>query len=172
MVETHEHAAISKSAKRRRYASSNASFGAWGQTNFCKAKVNGRRASVIPWLQCQDSDGSARETNRTSDAWQIVGAMRHLRERFGTHLAIERERPRGKNRPSCEKIWISSEVLHPGNVRHLRQMAATKLQMNPVPWARRTSTRRFHRVVNRLAILQRFKGHSPYGARNRLQDAA
>jgi hypothetical protein len=98
----------------------------WGQTNFCKAKANRRRASVIPCLQCQDSDGSARETNRTPDAWQIVDALRYLRERLGTHLAIERERPRGKNRPFCEEIWIPSEVLQQGNVRHLRQMAAAR----------------------------------------------
>ena len=38
----------------------------------------------------------------------------------------ERERARGKNRPICEEIWISSEVLHQGDVRHLRQMAAAR----------------------------------------------
>ena len=38
MVETHEHAAISKSAKRRRYASSNASFGAGVRPIFAKQK--------------------------------------------------------------------------------------------------------------------------------------
>jgi len=38
VVETHEHAAISKSAKRRRYASSNASFGAGVRPIFTKQK--------------------------------------------------------------------------------------------------------------------------------------
>jgi hypothetical protein len=55
-----------------------------------------------------------------------VDALRYLRERLGTHLAIERERPRGKNRPICEEIWVPSKVLQQGNVRNLRQMAAVK----------------------------------------------
>jgi hypothetical protein len=101
----------------------------WGQTNFCKAKANQRGASVAPCLQCQGSDGSARGTNRTPDAWQIMEALRYLRQGLGTHLAIERGKPRGENRPICEEIRIPFEILQKGNVRHLRQMAAAGWQM-------------------------------------------
>jgi hypothetical protein len=89
--------------------------------------------SLTPCLQRLNGNGKAGETNRTQDAGRVE-ALRDLRGGLGTPLAIERERSEGKDCAICNEIWVSSEVLSQGTVRHLRQMASAKWQMiMPLP---------------------------------------